>query len=169
MNRATMADDVPLAAFSTQFALVRGPADAPDSLACGRLPRLPPTRDVMHDAAKKHRMLTADLPDSWQVLYGMAGLVAEEILGCSALHTLVTGIACFLPENCPSRTVFCCAGFAPLTEATLETEKKCPTRTLFVGFELTSPPRPPTTYRLPLDAVAPRRYMGSNRYHSPLS
>lgn len=75
------------------------------------------------------------------MLYGMAGLVAEKILSCSVLHTLVKGIACLLPENCPSRTVFRCVGFAPLAEVTLETGEKCPTRTLFVGFELTSPPR----------------------------
>lgn len=63
MNPPTMADDVPVACLPTQHALVRGPADATDLLACGRLPRLPPTPEVMHDAAKSHRMLTAGLLD----------------------------------------------------------------------------------------------------------
>lgn len=35
---------------------------------------------VMHDLAKRAGFPAADLPDNWRVLYGMAGLVAEEIL-----------------------------------------------------------------------------------------
>ncbi|MGF6180886.1 hypothetical protein ABIB42_001897 [Massilia sp. UYP32] len=35
---------------------------------------------VMHNTATRHGMPAADLPDNWRTLYGMAGLVAEEIL-----------------------------------------------------------------------------------------
>lgn len=36
---------------------------------------------IMHDTAKRHGMPAAELPDNWRALYGMAGLVAEGILG----------------------------------------------------------------------------------------
>lgn len=35
---------------------------------------------TMHDIATRHGMPAADLPENWRTLYGMAGLVAEEIL-----------------------------------------------------------------------------------------
>lgn len=35
---------------------------------------------AMHELAKIHGQPRADLPDNWRVLYGMAGMVAEEIL-----------------------------------------------------------------------------------------
>jgi len=35
---------------------------------------------IMYDVAIRHGMPAADLPDNWRALYGMAGLVAEEIL-----------------------------------------------------------------------------------------
>jgi hypothetical protein len=36
---------------------------------------------IMHDNAIRHGMPAVDLPDNWRALYGMAGLVAEGILG----------------------------------------------------------------------------------------
>jgi len=35
---------------------------------------------IMRDIAIRHGMPATDLPDNWRALYGMAGLVAEEIL-----------------------------------------------------------------------------------------
>jgi hypothetical protein len=35
---------------------------------------------VMHDCAKRSGLPAADLPDNWRALFGMAGMVAEEIM-----------------------------------------------------------------------------------------
>jgi hypothetical protein len=58
----------------------KNPSGNPDEVAwLGQFrPRTCP--EVMHDLAIRHGFPKVDLPDNWRALYGMAGLVAEEIL-----------------------------------------------------------------------------------------
>lgn len=58
----------------------RNPNRSPDEVAwLGQFrPRTCP--QIMHDIATRYGMATTDLPDNWRAIYGMAGLIAEEIL-----------------------------------------------------------------------------------------
>lgn len=46
---------------------------------------------VMHDTATRHGRPAVDLPDNWRALYGMAGLVAEGILGGETNPEFIAG------------------------------------------------------------------------------